>query len=141
MGSTAVDVDDSSEGNVTEGVGAVDAVAVDGFHFDDSGKCRLSSCWSGGHIRGGLGSVGMVKGAGIVFAEPRVFKGVGAVDFVHVGEEEPKVMERFIRDELELGKGVWVGSRASEVGDQWWSGDWIRLPCWSSGVVETGWHC
>jgi hypothetical protein len=104
----------------------MDAIAVDGSHFDDSGECRLSGDRSIGHDEAGLGSVGVMKRTRVVFAEPRVLEGVRAVDFLCIREEEPKVPEGFSRDKLELGNGVWIGSGASKVGDQWWDGDWVR---------------
>jgi hypothetical protein len=62
-----------------------------------------------------------MKGAQVVFAEPRVLEGVRAIDFVCVREEEPEVSEGFLGDKLELGNSVWVGDGASKVGDQRWN--------------------
>jgi hypothetical protein len=59
-----------------------------------------------------------MEGARIVFTEPRMLKGVGAVDLMRVGEEEPEVTERFAWDELELGKGVLVGGWLPKVSDE-----------------------
>ena len=96
----------------------MDAIPVDGFHFSDSGECELSGGWSVRHDGACLGSVGVVKGAQVVLAEPRVLEGVGAVDFMCVREEEPKMTEGLVRDELELGKSILVGGWPSEVGDK-----------------------
>ena len=81
--------------------------------------------------------------AGVVFTEPGVLKGVRVVNLVRLREEEPEVLKGFPRDELELGKGVGVGNRASEVGHQGvvsCSGEMGRSYR-GCGVVETGWHC
>jgi hypothetical protein len=96
----------------------VDAIPVDGFHFNDGGECGLSDDWSVRHDGAHLGSVRMVEGARVVLAEPRVLEGVGVVDFMCVGEEKPEMTEGLVWDELELGKSVSVGSRPSEVGDE-----------------------
>jgi hypothetical protein len=59
-----------------------------------------------------------MKGARVVFTEPRVLEGVGVVDFVGVGEEEPKVTEGLVWDEFELGKSVLIGGWSSKVGNE-----------------------
>ena len=90
-----------------------------------------------------LASVGMVEWARVVFTEPGMLEGMRAVNLVCLGEEEPKVMKGLSRDELELGKSVWIGSGVSEVGHQG------VVRCFGevgrshrgSGVVEAGWHC
>ena len=105
----------------------MDAISVNRFHFDDGGERGLGGGRSVGHNETDLGSVGVMKGARVVFTEPRVLEGVGVVDFVGVGEEEPKVSEGFLWNKLELGNGVWIGSGTSKVGDQWWDGGWVRL--------------
>ena len=60
----------------------------------------------------------MVKWAQVVFAEPGMLDGVGAVDFVCLRKEEPEVVEGFPWDKLELGKGVLVGSGLFKVGSK-----------------------
>jgi hypothetical protein len=47
-----------------------------------------------------------------------VLEGVGAVNLVHVREEEPEVSEGFVWDGFELGKGVLVGNRLPKVRDK-----------------------
>jgi hypothetical protein len=84
-----------------------------------------------------------MKGAQVVFTEPRVLEGVRAVDFVCVREEEPEMAEGLIRDEFKLRKGVLVSGRLSEVGDEGSVGCHGEegRPHGGSGVVEAGWHC
>jgi hypothetical protein len=121
----------------------VDAVAVDGSHFDDGGKCGLSGGRGIRHDRVRLGSVGVMEGARVVFAEPRVLEGVGAIDFVCIQEEEPEMVEGLVRDEFKLRESVLVGDGSSEVGDEGFVGglgDGGR-PHRGGGVVETSWHC
>jgi hypothetical protein len=84
-----------------------------------------------------------MKGARVVFTEPRVLKGVRAIDLVSVREEEPEVVEGFTQDEFEARKGVWVGGGLSKVCDEGFvrgPGEGGRLHG-SGWVVETSWHC
>jgi hypothetical protein len=85
----------------------------------------------------------MMEGTRIVFAEPRVLKGVRVIDLVHVREEEPEVMKGFVRNELELGKVVPVGDGLPKVSNEGLVGCLGREGRLyrSSGVVEAGWHC
>jgi hypothetical protein len=78
----------------------------------------LNGCWGGRHAEFNLGSVGMMKGARVVLAEPRVLKGVQAIDFVSIREEEPEVAEGFVGDEFKARKGVLMGDGPSKVGDE-----------------------
>jgi hypothetical protein len=121
----------------------MDAIAVDGFHFDDGGKYGLSSGWGVRHNEIGLGSVGVMKGARVVLAEPRVLESVGAVNFVCVGKKEPEVTKGFVWDEFELGKGVLVSGRPSKVSDEGFVRGLCegRRPHGDGRVVEAGWHC
>jgi hypothetical protein len=96
----------------------VDAVSINGLYANGHREFRLSGGWSGGHDEGGLGSVGMMEGTRIVFTEPRVLEGMRAVNFVRVREEEPEMTKGLIRDKFELGKGVLVGDRSSEVSNE-----------------------
>jgi hypothetical protein len=48
----------------------------------------------------------MVKGTRVVFAEPGMLKGVRAINFVRLGEVEPKVVKGFPGNELKLGESV-----------------------------------
>jgi hypothetical protein len=84
-----------------------------------------------------------MKGARVVLAEPRVLESVGAVDFVCVGEEEPKVAEGLARDEFKLGKSVLVGEGPTKVGNERFVGvsSEVGGPHRGSGIVEAGWHC
>jgi hypothetical protein len=96
----------------------MDAIPGERLHLDNRDELGLGGSWSGRHGGAGLASVGMVEWTGVVFAEPRVLKGVRVVDFVCLGKEEPEVAKRFIRDKLELGKGVLVGGGSSEIGHE-----------------------
>jgi hypothetical protein len=96
----------------------VDAIPVNGFHFDNGGECGLGGGWSVGHDEAGLGSIGMMEGTQVILAEPGVLEGVGAVDLMSVGKEEPEVTEGLIWDELELGKSVLVGGWSPKVSDE-----------------------
>jgi hypothetical protein len=120
----------------------VDAIPVNGFHLNDSGKCGLSSGRSVGHDGACLGSIGVIKGAQVVLAEPRVLEGVGAVDFVCVRKEEPEMAERLVRDEFKLRESVLVSGGSSKVSDEGFAGGpgegW--RPHGGGGVVETSWH-
>jgi hypothetical protein len=60
----------------------------------------------------------MMKGARVVFAEPRVLEGVGAVDLVSIRKEEPEVAEGLVQDELEARKGILVSGGPSKVSDE-----------------------
>jgi hypothetical protein len=85
----------------------------------------------------------VVKGARVVSTEPRVLEGVGAVDFVCVGEVEPEMAEGLVWNELKLGNGILVGNRPSEVSDKGFIGSpgEGRRPHRGGGVIEAGWHC
>jgi hypothetical protein len=84
-----------------------------------------------------------MKGTRVVLAEPRVLKGVRAIDFVSVGEKEPEVAERLVRDEFKARESVLVGDGLSKVSDE----GFVRGlseeggPYWSGRVVEASWHC
>jgi hypothetical protein len=84
-----------------------------------------------------------MKGARVVLAEPGVLEGVGAVNFVCVGEEEPKVTEGLVGDEFKVRKGVLVSDGLSKVSDE----GFVRCPGEGGRlhrggrVVEAGWHC
>ena len=121
----------------------MDAVAVDGPHFDNGGKCGLSGNWGVRHDGVCLGSVGVMKGAQVVLAEPRVLESVGAIDFVCIRKEEPEVTEGLVQDKFELGKGVLVGDGLSEVSNEGFVGSLGEggRPHKGGGVVETSWHC
>jgi hypothetical protein len=103
----------------------------------------LSGSWCAGHDKTSLGSIGVIKGARVVFAKPGVLEAVRAVDFMSIGEEKPEVVKGFVRDELELGKGVLIGSGSCKVGDERSIGclGWKGRSYGGSGVVESGWHC
>jgi hypothetical protein len=118
-------------------------VTVDGRYFDDGGEHGLSGCWGGGHTKTSLGSVGVMEGAGVVLAEPRVLESVGAVDLVCVGKEEPEVAEGFVRDEFKVREGVLVGDGAPKVSDERFAGSLGGEggPHRGGRVVEAGWHC
>jgi hypothetical protein len=121
----------------------VDTIPGEGLHLDDRDELGLSGNWCGGHDGVGLGSVGVVEWAGVVFTEPGVLKGVRVVNLVRLREEEPEVPEGFPWNELELGKGIEVGSGASKVGHQGvvrCSGE-VGRSYGGCGVVEAGWHC
>jgi hypothetical protein len=85
----------------------------------------------------------VIKGAGVVLAEPRVLKVVGAVDLVCVRKEEPEVVEGLIWNEFEARKGVLVSGGPSKVSDK----GFVRGPGkggrshGGGRVVEVGWHC
>jgi hypothetical protein len=121
----------------------VDAVAVDGSHFGDGRKCGLSGGWSVRHDGVHLGSVGVMKGARVILAEPRVLESVGAIDFVCVRKEEPEMAEGLVRDEFELRESVLVSGGSSKVGDEGFVGGLGEggRPHRGGGVVETSWHC
>ena len=121
----------------------MDAIAVDRSHFDDGGKCGLSGDWSVRHDGVCLGSVGVMKGARVVLAEPRVLESVGAIDFMCIRKEEPEMAEGLVRDEFKLGKSVLVGGGLSKVGDEGLVGGLGEggRPHRGGGVVEMSWHC
>jgi hypothetical protein len=85
----------------------------------------------------------VVKGTRIVFAEPRVLEGVGAVDFVCIGEEKPEVAEGLARDKFKLGKSVLAGDGSTKVSDEGFVGGFgeVGRPYRGGRVVEAGWHC
>jgi hypothetical protein len=93
-------------------------VSVDRLGLDNRDEPGLDGVGRGGHGGLGLAPVGMMEWARVVFTEPRVLKGVRAIDFVRVREEEPEMPEGFSRDKFELGKGVWIGGGTSEVSHQ-----------------------
>jgi hypothetical protein len=93
-------------------------IPSEGFNLDNRNELRLSSSQCGRHDEVDSGSIGVMKGAGVVFAKPGVLEGVRAVDFMGLGEEEPKVVEGLPRDKLKLRKSVLIDSRSCEVGDE-----------------------
>jgi hypothetical protein len=93
----------------------MDTVSGKGFDLDNKDELRLSGGWSSGHGQGSLGSVGVMKGAGVVLAEPGVLEGVRAVDFMGLEKEKPEVAKRFPREELKLRNGVLIGDWPSKV--------------------------
>jgi hypothetical protein len=121
----------------------VDTIPVNGFHLKDGGKCGLSSGWHVRHDGVCLGSVGVVKGARVVLAEPRVLEGVGAVDFVCVRKEKPEVVEGLVRDKFKPRNGVLVSGGPSKVGNKGFvrGSDEGGRPHGGGRVVEAGWHC
>jgi hypothetical protein len=56
--------------------------------------------------------------SGVVFAEPGVLEGVRVVDFMGLGEEEPKVAEGFPKNKFELRNGVLIGDWSSKVSNE-----------------------
>ena len=96
----------------------MDMIPSKRFNLNDRNELGLSGGQHGGHDGVNLGSIGVIKWAKVVFAEPEVLEGMRAVNFVGLGEEEPEVVKGLPRDELKLEKSVLIGSRSSEVGNK-----------------------
>jgi hypothetical protein len=96
----------------------VDAVPSKGFDLDNRDKLRLRGGRHGRHGGVSLGSIGVMKWAGVVLAKPGVLESIRAVNFVGLRKEEPEMAEGFPKDELELRKGVLVGGGSSEIGNK-----------------------
>ena len=83
-------------------VGLYDCSSRPRGHGGDGGLVSDGGAGEGKH---GLRAVGVVPGAGVVFTEVCVDKGVGLREFVR--EEEVELLKPLLRDEFKLGGPLW----------------------------------